>query len=62
MANCRASTNEDAARCFQKALQANPRRLVHYIELGIVYAKMGRSAEARKLIEKGLKLPNMRQG
>ncbi len=53
------STNEEAARCFQKALQANPNRLMHYIELGIVYAKMGRSEEARKLIEKGLKMPNV---
>jgi len=51
------STNADAAECFQKALAANPHRLMHYIELGIVYAKMGQAAEARKLIEKGLQMP-----
>lgn len=53
------STNEEAAQCFLKALQANPRRLMHYIELGIVYAKIGRAVEARELIEKGLKMPNV---
>lgn len=52
------STNEDAAECFQKALAANPHRLMHFIELGIVYAKMGNAAEARKLIEKGLQMPS----
>lgn len=52
------STHEDAATCFRKALAANPRRLMHYIELGIVYSKMGREAEAREMIEKGLKMPN----
>lgn len=53
------TSNEEAARCFQKALQANPRRLMHYIALGIVYAKLGRNDEARKLIEKGLKMPSL---
>jgi tetratricopeptide (TPR) repeat protein len=53
------STNEDAARCFEKAMQANPRRLMHAVELGITYAKMGRADEARRLIEKGLAMPNV---
>lgn len=48
------ATNEDAARCFEKAIALNPNRLMHYIELGRTYAKMGREAEARKLITKGL--------
>ena len=37
------STYEDAARCFKKAIELNPNRLMHYIELGRVYAHMGRT-------------------
>lgn len=52
------STYEDAAGCFQKAMAANPNRLMHYIELGRVYAIMGRPEEAKKLLKKGLSMPN----
>ena len=48
------STYEEAAKCFQKAIELNPNRLMHYIELGRVYAQMGRTEEARRLITKGL--------
>jgi tetratricopeptide (TPR) repeat protein len=48
------STYEEAAKCFQKAIELNPNRLMHYIELGEVYAQMGRTDEARRLITKGL--------
>ena len=48
------STYEDAARCFEKAIELNPNRLMHYIELGRVYAHMGRTDEARNFITKGL--------
>jgi tetratricopeptide (TPR) repeat protein len=48
------STYEEAARCFEKAIELNPNRLMHYIELGQVYAHMGRTGEARSLITKGL--------
>jgi len=48
------STYEDAARCFEKAIELNPNRLMHYIELGRVYAHMGRNADARSCIKKGL--------
>jgi tetratricopeptide (TPR) repeat protein len=48
---------EDAARCFEKALALNPNRLMHYIELGRTYSKMGRDADARKFITKGLAMP-----
>jgi tetratricopeptide (TPR) repeat protein len=51
------STYADAAHCFEKAIASNPHRLIHYIELGRCYAQMGRTAEARKLIEKGLAMP-----
>jgi tetratricopeptide (TPR) repeat protein len=48
------STYEDAARCFEKAIECNPNRLMHYIELGRVYARMGRTDDARSLITKAL--------
>ena len=51
------ATYEDAARCFEKAIALNPNRLMHHIELGRTYAKMGKDAEARKLITKGLAMP-----
>jgi tetratricopeptide (TPR) repeat protein len=53
------STDAEAAHCFEKAIAANPDRLIHYIELGRCYARMGRTAEARRLIEKGLAMPNV---
>ena len=48
------TTYEDAAKCFERAIELKPDRLMHYIELGRVYACMGRTAEARRLITKGL--------
>ena len=48
---------EDAVRCFEKAIALNPNRLMHYIELGRTYAQMGRKADARKFITKGLAMP-----
>lgn len=53
------STNEEAVTCFEKAIALNPKCLRHHIELGITYAQMGRDAEARKAIEKGLAMPNL---
>lgn len=52
------ATYEDAVRCFEKAIELNPNRLMHYIELGRTYADMGRAEEARKFITKGLAMPN----
>jgi tetratricopeptide (TPR) repeat protein len=50
------TTFEDAARAFEKAIELNPNRLMHYIELGRTYIHMGRLAEARRLITKGLSM------
>jgi tetratricopeptide (TPR) repeat protein len=47
-------TYEDAARCFERAIALKPDRLMHYIELGCVYAQMGRTDDARRLINQGL--------
>ncbi len=46
------------AQCFQKAIELNPNRPMHYIELGRVYAQMGRTEDARRLISKGLAMPD----
>jgi tetratricopeptide (TPR) repeat protein len=50
---------EEAVKCFEKAIEINPARLMHYIELGRAYAQMGRTTEARRFIEKGLAMPNV---
>jgi tetratricopeptide (TPR) repeat protein len=52
------STYQDAARCFEKAIELNPNRLMHYIELGRVYVQMGRIDDARNFITKGLAMRN----
>jgi tetratricopeptide (TPR) repeat protein len=52
------STHEEAATCFEKAIALNPNRLMHYIELGLVYAQMGRTDDARRFISTGLSMPN----
>lgn len=52
------TTNEAAEKCLLKAIAINPNRLMHYIELGRLYAQMGRNEEARKYLQKGLAMPN----
>jgi tetratricopeptide (TPR) repeat protein len=49
-----APTYADAAKCFEKAIELKPDRLIHYIELGLVYSRMDRMADARRVISKGL--------
>jgi tetratricopeptide (TPR) repeat protein len=52
------ATFEEAATCFEKAIQLNPNRLMHYIALGTVDVEMGKKEEGRRLIEKGLAMEN----
>ncbi len=52
------SSNEDAVKCLQKAIQINPGRTMHYVELGLTYQQMGKCDDARKCLEKGLSMPN----
>ena len=54
-----AGSNAEAVLCFQKAIEINPNRLMHYIELGQTYAQMGKTADARRLIAKGLAMPDV---
>jgi len=53
-----ATTNEAAEKCLLKAIALNPNRLMHYVELGRLYAQMGRKEEAKKNIQKALAMPN----
>ncbi|MHA3774747.1 tetratricopeptide repeat protein [Verrucomicrobiota bacterium sgz303538] len=52
-------SNEEALKYLQKAVELNPNRLIHYVELGRVYAQMGRVEEARRYINKGLAMPEV---
>ena len=52
-------SNEEAVKCLEKAIALNPSRLMHYVELGRVYAQMGRKDDARRLINKGLAMPDV---
>jgi tetratricopeptide (TPR) repeat protein len=45
---------EEAEHAMKKAIAINPNRLMHYIELGRIYAQMGRKDEAREMLNKGL--------
>src|SRR5437764_9550255 len=45
---------DEAEQDMKKAIAINPHRLMHYIELGRIYAKMGKNQEARDFINKGL--------
>lgn len=52
-----AATNDDAVRCFRKAISINPGRSVYHVDLGITYGAMDQKEDARRSIEKGLALP-----
>jgi len=54
-----AASNEEAVRCFKKAVELRPDRLIHHIELGRTYAAMGLKDEAIKSLKKGLSMPNI---
>ena len=51
-------SNEQAVSCLKKAIKINPNRLMHYIELGRVYAQMGKTEEAKQYLQKGLSMPS----
>lgn len=48
---------EESVSCLQTAIKINPNRLMHHVELGKTYAQMGRTAEAKRCLEKGLSMP-----
>ncbi len=52
------ASNEEAVRAFKKAIELNPQRVANHVELGRTYLEMGKKAEARAALEKGLSLPD----
>ena len=52
------TTNEAAEKAILAAIAINPNRLMHYIELGRIYAAMGRKDDAKKFLSKGMSMPN----
>lgn len=53
------ASTENAVVCLEKAIEINPHRLIHYIELGRAHAQLGNKNEARKYLAKGLKMPTL---
>lgn len=51
-------SNKQAIECLEKAIQINPHRVIHYIELGRTHAQMGNTGEARRYLAHGLKMPS----
>jgi tetratricopeptide (TPR) repeat protein len=51
-------TYDEALGHFKSARKINSRRLIHQIEYGRTLAMMGRGAEAKAEIQKGLDMPN----
>jgi len=52
-------SKEEAEQALKKAIALNPNRLMHYIELGRIYALMGRKNDARRFINKGMSMPDV---
>ncbi len=49
---------EEAVGHFERARALRPDRLIHKIEHGRTLAEMGRTQEAREILEEGLKMPS----
>jgi len=52
------ATQDDAVKCFRKAISLKSNRSVYYVDLGISYAALGNKEDARKCLVKGLTLPS----
>ena len=53
-----AASNEDAERYLKQAISLNTARPAYFVELGRVYSAMGKTDEARAMLQKALKMPN----
>jgi tetratricopeptide (TPR) repeat protein len=56
-----AASYEESVKDFQKAVQLNPNRLANHIGLGRAYAALGRTAEAKEEIQRGLAMPDQQK-
>jgi tetratricopeptide (TPR) repeat protein len=56
-----AASYEESVKDFRKAVELNPNRLSNHIGLGRAYAALGRIAEAREEIERGLAMPDQQK-
>lgn len=52
------SSFSEAETCFRKAMELNPGRLAHVVELGRTLGMKGQIKEARKYINQGLSMPS----
>lgn len=53
-----AASYELAVDYFQKAIELEPNRVAHHVELGRTYAALGKKELAKASLEKGLSLPS----
>ena len=51
------ASNREAIDAFKKAIELNPNRLSHHIELGMALCDIGKKKEGRAAIERGLSMP-----
>ena len=51
------ASDENAVKCFKKAIELNPGHINHHLELGITYEMMDLEEEARQEFQKCLDLP-----
>jgi tetratricopeptide (TPR) repeat protein len=52
------ASNDDAAKCYNKAISINPNRSPYLVDLGITYASMAKADDAKKFIKMGLSMPS----
>ena len=51
------ASDENAVKCFKRAIELKPGYINHYLELGITYEMMGMDKEAAEAFNKVLELP-----
>jgi Tfp pilus assembly protein PilF len=49
-------SHQHAKRLFDKAIEINPTRMVHHVEMGRTYIKMGEHQKARQCLEYAMQL------
>lgn len=53
------ASNEEAVKCYNKAIHLKPGRCVYYVEMGIACAAMSNAQDAKIYIAKGLSMPSV---